>query len=367
MSSECIDSQRRRSGLGPKCGLTLSLRQQIPVMTESMLTSRRVSLNTYSQLSQHSTLTPDSPHLPQLASLECSQHTPHTHPSRETHSRPQCKQSSTGLDLNSLRLDTTSTRKTSRSETLQCNTNSNTSYCVNNYSNSCLSGGTPTAMLPILSYDNIVMSRPTLSSMDMTAMTGRVSRRSSKAQEALTCSSQSILSAMDRFVKAVNNMDSTVLVPSKLRDMDMASTAPTPNTRLVAIPPTLAKTDLHSFYLMLNDVKKELLWGTAAQHNPTPVPYSERSSPRDLKHIRQPSDDSLGSLGSTASSSSDQDTDSEADSLMTDRDSIDEHTSHLAAAFRHHLQGLHTILQQLADSADYLSSRYQEDIDASSL
>ncbi|XP_054167425.1 mid1-interacting protein 1-like [Oppia nitens] len=198
-------------------------------------------------------------------------------------------------------------------------------------------------------------------------MSGRMSRRSSKvSQDTLMCSQQSILSAMDRFVKAVNNMDSTVLVPSKLRDMDMASSAKT--NRCPPIPPTLANTDLHSFYLMLNDVKKELLWGPASQHNTNLMAFNGRTSPRDLKHVRQPSDDSLGSLGSTVgSSSSDQDTDSEADSLMTDRDSIDEHTSHLAAAFRHHLQGLHTILHQLADSADYLSSRYQEDIDASSL
>lgn len=195
-----------------------------------------------------------------------------------------------------------------------------------------------------------------------------MSRRSSRVsqQESFACSQQSILSAMDRFVKAVNNMDSTVLVPSKLRDMDLSCSKLTK----VPVPPVLTHTDLHSFYLMLNDVKKELLWGPVSQHNVTTTltPFNGRSSPPELKHMRQPSDDSLGSLGSTASSSaSDQDTDSEVDSLMTDKDSVDEHTSHLATAFRHHLQGLHTILHQLANSADYLSSRYQEDIDASSL
>lgn len=213
-------------------------------------------------------------------------------------------------------------------------------------------------------YDNV--SAVSRTSMDV----NRVNRRISKpAEDSFTCSQQSILSAMDRFVKCVNNMDSTVLVPSKLRDMDI----PSGNVKMQRIPPALANTDLHSFYLMLNDVKKELLWGpgTAQATATTMVPVSGRSSPRELGskhgHVRQPSDDSLGSLGSTASSSSDQDTDSDADSMMTDRDSIDEHTSHLASAFRHHLQGLHTILHQLADSADYLSSRYQEEIDASSL
>ena len=266
-----------------------------------------------------------------------------------------------------------------------------------------------------------------------------------------SCSQQSIFSAMDRFVKAVNNMDATVLVPSKLRDMEISSnggsngisSSHSSKVRLRRIPPALANTpDLYSFYIMLNEVKKELLWGPgtgavaaatmgssvgglmAAASSSGSTGLSGRSSPgRDStgtntssnhsssnhscllhssasiasslitssssgcpssighgsgggqtssstakQHSRQPSDDSLGSIGSSTVSSSEHDTDSEVDSLLTDRDSVgDEHTSHLAAAFRHHLQGLHTILHQLADSADYLSSRYQEEIDASSL
>jgi hypothetical protein len=214
----------------------------------------------------------------------------------------------------------------------------------------------------------------------------------------LSCSQQSIFSAMDRFVKAVNNVSATVLVPSKLRDMEI------PGRKVSRrIPPALANTDLYSFYVMIHEVKKELLWGpttgmVAAATTITtsmPVPSSGRCTPRtstvtapsflmepnlllkqpqqlqqsqNQNHHRQPSDDSLRSLGSTASSG-DPDTDSEVDSLLTDRtdrESMDEHTSHLATAFRHHLQGLHTILHQLADSADYLSLRYQEEIDACS-
>lgn len=251
------------------------------------------------------------------------------------------------VDQTTLKLNTTVTSSGSNA--------SNNSSVVNIHHNS-------NKMLPT-SYDHIVM--PMRTNID----NSRVNRRVNKsAQESFTCSQQSILSAMDRFVKSVLNMDSTVLVPSRLRDMDIES------NQLQQIPSSLANTDLHSFYLMLNDVKKELLWGhattTTTVASTNLVPISGRSSPRELKHIRQPSDDSLGSLESTPSTCSDQDTDSEADSLQSvqsDRDSIDEHTSHLAAAFRLHLQGLHSILHELADSADYLSSRYQEEIDASSL
>ncbi|KAI1285931.1 hypothetical protein HDE_11393 [Halotydeus destructor] len=205
-------------------------------------------------------------------------------------------------------------------------------------------------------------------------------------------------SVMDRFVKSVNNMNSTVLVPSKLRDMDMPG-----HHKTLRIPPPLTNTDLYCFYVMLNDVKRELLWGLGSGVSLAPlVRYNQSRSASattasitssssnsnvqqqplatplqqllpSKQHVRNRSDDSLRSLGSTASSSSDQDTDSEVDSLLTERTDrenssiVDEHTLHLAAAFRQHLQGLMTILHQLADSADYLSSRYQEDIDASSL
>ncbi|KAF8781494.1 mid1-interacting protein 1-B-like [Argiope bruennichi] len=196
----------------------------------------------------------------------------------------------------------------------------------------------------------------------------RPTRRTSRPSrdDSFTCSQQSVLSAMDRFVKAVNNMDSTVLVPSRLQDMDVSNG----NSKFSkCLPAGLNNVDVYRFYNMLKDVKNELLWGPTSTVESNPVlPSSGRSSPsstRVMKHIRQPSDDSLGSTGFP----SDQETDSDIESVVTDRDSMDEHSTtmpsdnHLANAFRHHLLGLHTILHELADSADYLSSRYQEEIE----
>jgi hypothetical protein len=346
------ESLRRSSHVGLNVGLSLVEEQQILQMEEMQQKWRRVSLNNSFAKTG----------LNQLKSLQ----TQDRHQSVETLSNSHSVVSQSSLDSTVesnfeplvKNLNQTNSRLNSKDSLIinnlcvnTCNTNSGTNSALTVVST------TTTTMLPIISYENIVIGRQN----DINRVNRRMSGKS--AQESFTCSQQSILSAMDRFVKSVNNMDSTVLVPSKLRDMDI------PSPKLQRIPPALANTDLHSFYLMLNDVRKELLWGpgTGSVATANLIPFSGRSSPRELKHIRQPSDDSLGSLGSTASSSSDQDTDSEADSMITDRDSIDEHTSHLAAAFRHHLQGLHTILHQLADSADYLSSRYQEEIDASSL
>ncbi|OTF75190.1 mid1-interacting protein 1-like protein [Euroglyphus maynei] len=228
---------------------------------------------------------------------------------------------------------------------------------------------------------------------------------------------------MERFVRSMNNMDATVLVPSKLRDMDNIGM----KTDRHLIPSTFSNqltnqtNELHNFFIMLNDVKKELLWGCStsstlsmAQSSSSSSPTSSSSSSSStshefvyqnhrrnstintpifnrsisvqssmvnnqqqslmnnhhnhnssimaIKHSRQSSQEDCllgGSIGSSVSSSSD--TESDADSMLTD--SIEDSTSNLFVSFRHHLQGLHSILNQLADSADYLSIRYQEEID----
>ena len=62
---------------------------------------------------------------------------------------------------------------------------------------------------------------------------------------------------------------------------------------------------------------------------------------------------------------SDSDLESELGSDLTDRTSeqITDQTQLLASAFRHHLQALHTILDQLTHSAEYLSRNYELDLD----
>ena len=74
---------------------------------------------------------------------------------------------------------------------------------------------------------------------------------------------------------------------------------------------------------------------------------------------------SIGSADSTVDIDSESE---EVDSVLADRDSSnsqtsDEHTLHLAAAFKHHLQGLHQILDTLTNTADFFCARYQEEVD----
>lgn len=104
--------------------------------------------------------------------------------------------------------------------------------------------------------------------------------------------------------------------------------------------------------------------GSTNHHHSSKYSAKDRESKH---HSRQPSDDSSVSLGS-AESTLDIDSESEVDSVLADRDSSnsqtsDEHTLHLAAAFKHHLQGLHQILDTLTNTADFFCARYQEEVD----
>lgn len=260
-------------------------------------------------------------------------------------------------------------------------------------------------------------------------------------------SAQSILTAMERFVRSVDNMQHTILIPSRLRDMQLDGRVPPPHP--------IKADDLHSFYGVLNEVRDELLWGpgsallgsasSSSQQQSSfrsvtssasitsqcsssvsyySAPVAAHGGIGDYEHyhrhrgrrgtvLRAPSvlgalakKPSESSLGSAAGSDQDTDSDSLSESMvLTDSDmgkrpgaaqgaghlvaksAMDmeslsdmtgseegpggrgddsglEHGRHLASAFRHHLQGLHVILQQLADSADYLAARYQEEVDS---
>lgn len=133
-------------------------------------------------------------------------------------------------------------------------------------------------------------------------------------------STQSLLSAMNRFVHAVNDMDDTIMIPSRLRDIPVDE-MPTPKNgnKTQAVVPS-QNTDLYTFYSMLNAVKTELVRG----------PKSE----------------------------------AEEDEAEPSQDDISRHTAEM---FRHHLKGLFTVLSQLTDTAQKLTKRYQEEVGDTSM
>jgi len=128
-------------------------------------------------------------------------------------------------------------------------------------------------------------------------------------------------------------MDETVLIPSRLMDMQVDSNAlalhqqnPTTQTAgqdLAVIPANCSQdlVSLHACYSMLKAVKSELIRG----------PVSE----------------------------AEEDSDKENEGATTSNRSLEEAT---ARAFREHLIGLFGVLQQLTNVSKKLTSKYQEEL-----
>lgn len=227
-------------------------------------------------------------------------------------------------------------------------------------------------------------------------------------------SNQSILNAMEKFVKTVNAMDDTILVPCRLMDRkvgDATDTLPVepqkPHSHhakksgKASVRDVLNTSDLFKLYNMLNVVKVDLLWGRqdAEEGSDSPmgtatekseVRYNQKSAspapeqqPQNLSssssssssstsdsgssikgHIRRPSTVSMASSNSGSTlSDSESEISAENDSGIESESNVDQDKSaELAKQFRTHLLGLYRSLEQMTEAANYLTARYQSDV-----
>lgn len=136
-------------------------------------------------------------------------------------------------------------------------------------------------------------------------------------------SKQSILNDMEKFVKMVNNMGETVLIPSRLMNIEQEG-----------------DDDPFSMFAMLNDLKNELLWSG--------------DSEEQVERGRRVSD--MSDTESDASSAA-------GDSGIEGEDER-ESAARSAAACRRHLRGLRRSLRQLTAAAAHLTRSYQEEVGA---
>jgi len=184
----------------------------------------------------------------------------------------------------------------------------------------------------------------------------RKMRKMGSRDETRIFSQQSVLSAMDRFVLAVENMNETVMVPSRLMDMSAMNNtnANEMNTNNSVVP--VSAVDLHGFYTMLNSVKTELIWGSRVD-NKEQQQQQQRTSPAVISRR-------LSTVSSLSLSDSEPDTEScsESDSSPDSSLEYDDRSSSIACNFRHHLMGLYDVLQQLTDTAEILTCRYQDEV-----
>lgn len=191
-------------------------------------------------------------------------------------------------------------------------------------------------------------------------------------------SNHSVINAMEKFVKSINAMDETILIPCRLMDMkvgDEQDQEPKQNQKgKHTVNNLLNSTDLHDIYTMLNGIKANLLWGQGQEESanatlqgaqaPSAQPNSTQTASAPKGHIRRPSTVSVTSTNSSASSISDteSETGNENDSGIEENNQTEERTQQVAENFRRHLHGLTRSLRQMTEAAHYITMRYQQDI-----
>ncbi|CAH1955722.1 unnamed protein product [Acanthoscelides obtectus] len=177
---------------------------------------------------------------------------------------------------------------------------------------------------------------------------------------------------MERFVKSVNKMDETILVPCRLMDQKVGDehdpAQKTQNTKCKhpMVLPTFHSSDLFHIYNMLNSAKDNLLWGQI-EDTPKPAPKTTATteSTQVKGHIRRPSSISVASNSSTSTLSDGDSTDSESgsnDSGIEEPSVKEDKVQQIAQDFRKHLHDLTSSLTQMTEAAHYLTWRYQYDI-----
>ncbi|XP_044595501.1 mid1-interacting protein 1 [Cotesia glomerata] len=217
-------------------------------------------------------------------------------------------------------------------------------------------------------------------------------------------SNASILNSMEKFVKAVNEMDETILVPSRLLDLAVGDAGDTVCQKgKSTIKDTMPNTDLYRLYTIVNTLKVELLWsqkssieaqdeeteeeetnrrqiiksgvtnGVSSPSVSPPTPSTITGSEKSVEsaavrlgHTRCPSTTSMQSASSVISSLSSSDSDSdmgvENDSGLESEDQPDRLANQAAENFRRHLRGLHRSIKRMTQAAEYLALRYQADV-----
>ncbi|XP_058800256.1 uncharacterized protein LOC131669419 isoform X2 [Phymastichus coffea] len=213
----------------------------------------------------------------------------------------------------------------------------------------------------------------------------RCSLRRIARHEVPEFSNASILNSMERFVRTVNEMEETILVPSRLLDLAVGDAADEICQKdskygLSTIKSNLYNTDLYRLYNIVNQMKIELLWSQEdpaqnladeqqeqeAQRNKMQVAAIEQAR---LGHARCPSTTSIQSVQSASSvassssvSDSDSDTGIENDSGLESEEPSDRLANLAAEQFRRHLHGLHRSINRMTEAAEYLNLRYQADV-----
>lgn len=227
------------------------------------------------------------------------------------------------------------------------------------------------------------------SMFSVSSQSSRRSARESAPSAGEGFSSQSVLNTVQDFVANVNAMNQTVMLPSRLMDMQIKGCDNQP------LPDILRQEkDPYIVYGMLNNAKNELMNGISYDEDDegfvphkarirrdtcidrwadtNPIPTTTRSG--YSTPVRRESDLSMLSVASSCSEDSDylveesnssDGTDSALgvdDSALLRRSPAITSVEEASTRARDHLAGLQYCLSQLSDSAQFISDLYSEDM-----
>ncbi|CRK92677.1 CLUMA_CG006280, isoform A [Clunio marinus] len=146
-------------------------------------------------------------------------------------------------------------------------------------------------------------------------------------------SNQSIINVIERFVKTVNLMEETILVPSRLMDRQVGD----PNDSIQSSKMTSQHHHHHHNKKKLSGVRDHLV----------------NTDLFNLYNITSTISDSESDVSST----NENDSGIESEGQQEKDKSLE-----VAKQFRTHLLGLYKSLEQMTEAANYLTARYQKDI-----
>ena len=92
---------------------------------------------------------------------------------------------------------------------------------------------------------------------------------------AMEKSTNSVISLMNQFLRSVDDMDSTILVPHRLVDVPAIHLCGQ-DSKTVETTKMNEDNDLYNFYTMLLNTRNEILWGGQTTNNENPCPIAEQ-------------------------------------------------------------------------------------------
>ncbi|XP_043227305.1 uncharacterized protein LOC122384226 [Amphibalanus amphitrite] len=170
-------------------------------------------------------------------------------------------------------------------------------------------------------------------------------------------SANSVLCGMQQFDRAVQNMEETILVPSRLMDMSVRDESGDKPARQ-QVPSLLQSSDAYDVFRLLKTVRSTVRRGGCGLDDQEPEPES-----KPLQRMpSMMSSQSLSSLSSESSSGGAAADDSGHES--EDACGAEEPCEAVRARFEAHLSGLSQCLAQMTEAATFLSSRYEQQLDS---